>query len=106
MTGNFPHDKLVKGLGESHDSELKNLIPLLSRPQRRGSHALDYTFGIWLVIFLIVGDHKLGSFEHGVTSFLKQTVILNFCFSPMPGTANTCEQDMKKRVRNNLKASQ
>lgn len=62
----------TQGLGESHDSELKNLIPLLSRPQRRGSHALDYTFGI----------------------------------CPMPGTANTCEQDMKKRVRNNLKASQ
>ena len=61
------NDKLVKGLGESHDSELKNLIPLLSRPQRRGSHALDYTFGIWLVQ-LVVGDPNLGSFQPGFTS--------------------------------------
>ena len=67
MTGNFPNDKLVKGLGESHDSELKNLIPLLSRPQRRGSHALDYTFGIWLVQ-LVVGDLNLGSYQPGFTS--------------------------------------
>ena len=79
MTGNFPHDKLVKGLGESHDSELKNLIPLLSRPQRRGSHALDYTFGIWLVK-LLLGDTNLGSTQHGFTSSLKQTVIFKFLF--------------------------
>ena len=45
----------------------------------------------------------LSSVVKFLNKFLRRLIVY---FSPMPGTANTCEQDMKKRVRNNLRASQ